>query len=172
MFLVLLDGLDAASELGIVAIDSELALLGEHRERQRGLQGLLLSIDTHDEPLVGTATCQDNVTAWIAIDEAHLVPVGGYLLHEVNGPSGGIVEVVGSHGEVLDAALEEDGRSEGIDIAGATSGAMLVVGIIMLVECGAAEVHRAHGVADEGVDTAIACLGIAGALSEVQVLGG
>ena len=47
---------------------------------------------------------------------------------------------------------------------------MLVVLVIMLVERRTAKVHRAHGVADKGVDASILSLSIARTLSEVQVL--
>ena len=73
---------------------------------------------------------------------------------------------------MLDARLEENGGGKCKDVAGAANGAVLVVGIVEFVQRGAAKVHRADGVADEGVCAGIGGLGIAGALPEVQVLRG
>ena len=97
------------------------------------LQGCAIAGDAGDIPLVASTTSHDAVFARIAINEARLVPVGGYLLHEVDSPGGCIFQVVGSHGEVLHARLEEDGSSQCEDVAGLARGAVLVVLVIMLV---------------------------------------
>ena len=72
---------------------------------------------------------------------------------------------------MLHRALEEDSSGECIDVAGLAYGAVLVVGVVELVEGGATEVHRADGVAYEGVYACVKRFGIAGALSEMKVLG-
>ena len=102
------------------------------------LQGCAVAGDAGDIPLVACTTGHDAVFAGVAIDETRLVPVGGYLLHEVNSPCGSIFEVVGSHSEVLHARLEEDGSGQCEDIAGLACGAMLVVLVIVLVDCASA----------------------------------
>ena len=71
---------------------------------------------------------------------------------------------------MLYAALEEYGRRHGKHIAGLADGAVLVVCTVSFVEGRTAEVHRAHGIPDERMDTGVEGLGVAGTLSEVQVL--
>ena len=73
---------------------------------------------------------------------------------------------------MLHRALEHDGSGKGKDIRCFALTATLVVGIIELVESGTTEIHRTHGVADEGMDAGIASLSITHTLREMQVLTG
>ena len=71
---------------------------------------------------------------------------------------------------MLHATLEQYSCCQGIDITGHTMRATLIIGIVELVQRRTTEVHRAHRIADERMDTAVESLGIASALTEVQVL--
>ena len=161
-------GLHAAVELCVVAIQLHGGAC--RGQADGGFQRLCIGVDACHIPLRTAAAGNDDVAAWITIDESHLIPGGGHLLHEVDGPCRSIIDVVGSQCEVLHAALEQDGSSQCIDIARHAVSASLVVGVVELVECRTSEVHRTYRVANEGVSAAIARFGIAGPLSEVQVL--
>ena len=168
--LLALDGGNAAVELGIIAIDKEFCAFAEEAEVDLRLQRLLVGIDTHDEPVVASTTGDDGVLARIAVDELHLIPSSGHVLHEVNGPCRCIGEVVGRKSEVLNSALEEHSSSESINVGSDTMCAALVAGVIVLVEGRTTEVHRTDGVADEGMQRSVHSLSVARALSEVEVL--
>ena len=129
-------------------------------------------IDAHGVPGVTGAAGKDHVLARIAVDEADFIPLRRDLLHEVHGPLRGVREVVRSHGEVLDGALEEDGRRQGEDVRGAADGARergVVRRVIDLVQRTAAEVHRRHSIPDERVQAGVKGLRIVPDLREMQV---
>ena len=71
---------------------------------------------------------------------------------------------------MLHAALEEHRRCHCKHITCLAGGAVLIIGTITFVEGRATKVHRAHGIPNKGMDTGIEGLGIAGTLSEVEVL--
>ena len=71
---------------------------------------------------------------------------------------------------MLDAALKQNGSGQGIDIAGATIGSMLIISAVTLVQGRATKVHRSHRVADKGMRATILSLSVAGTLSETQIL--
>ena len=158
----------AASKACIIGIGSDgSALLKERTEIEFGLEGVFLGTDAGDEPFRASATGDDGITAGIAVDELHLIPQRGHILHELHSPFGSVGQVVGCHGEMLHARLEEHGGGQGEYIAGATDGTVLVVGIIKFVQRRAAKIHRAHHIADKGVGAGIRSLSIAGTLTEV-----
>ena len=129
-------------------------------------------IDAHGVPGVTGAPGKDHVSARISVDEADFVPLRGHVLHEVHGPLRGVREVVRGQGEVLDGALEEDGRRQGEDVRRAADCARerrVVRRVIDLVQGAAAEVHRRHRIPDERVQAGVEGLRIVPNLREMQV---
>lgn len=131
-----LEGLLAALQLVVVAVDGDLLTGLEHAVEVVGDgHGGVLRVDGGYVPLaVSCLTSQLDVLAGIAADELHVLPCHGHLLHEVDGPGGSVGDVVGSHGEVLDGSLEEDGGGEGVDVGGLAGGAAVVALRVVLVE--------------------------------------
>ena len=118
------------------------------------------------------ATGHHDILAGIAVDEAGLIPCGGYLLHEVNLELRLFSEVARSKSEVLTTRLESNGGSQLEDIAGATCIALARLPVETLLQNCTAIFHRSDGVANKGMEAGMARFHIAETLTEIEVLGG
>ena len=118
------------------------------------------------------AAGQYDVLAGITVDEAGLVPSGGYLLHEVDLELRLLCQVAGRECEVLPAGLEGDGGGEFKDVAGAACVALAGFLVQALLQHCATVFHRGHSVADERMQAGVARFLLAEALTEIEVLAG
>lgn len=162
--------------LAVGTIGEENCLLsGETAKHARfegkGL-GLLLSIHRNEIPAVSMAAGHDDILAWIAVNEARLVPRGGNLLHEVNLELRLLGEVARCEGKVLTAGLEGNGGCQFKDIGGATRVASAGFPVESFLEHGTAIFHRGCGIADEGMQAGVTGFHLAETLTEVEVLAG
>ena len=118
------------------------------------------------------AAGQYDVTARIAVEEAGLVPRRGHGLQEVQFELGQFLKVVRLHGDALDGRLVDNGRCHLEDVGGIAAVTALVVAAQEAVHDGAAPVHRADGIAAEGVHRQFESLAAGVTLAEVDVLAG
>ena len=135
-------------------------------------QRLLLGVEAcHIPYTVGTLASQHHVLAWVAVDEACLLPSGGQLAQEVHLKLWQLLEVVGLHGYALHGSLHRDARGQFEDVGGLAGVTALIVFREVLVHDDASPVHRGRGVAAEGVECQVEGLTDGSLLVEEHILG-
>ena len=116
---------------------------------------------------------QHGILAGIAVDETHVVPCRGHPLHEVDSPFRCVRQVIGCQSKMLHCALEQYRRGQRIHVRCHTLASFRrVLLIIIFIKGAPPEVHAAHRVADERVQSGVESLRIAGTLREIHVLAG
>ena len=80
------------------------------------LERLTCAVDGDEIPSIAMATSEDDILAWITVDNAGLIPCCGDGLEEIDALLGCVGQIVWRKGEELHRVLEGYGRGEGEDL--------------------------------------------------------
>ena len=117
-------------------------------------------------------TGQDAIFSGITVEEHRFVPCSRHLFQEIEGQAGRVGQVVRRDGEILNRVLEQNGRGELEDVGRPARRPAIVRAVVAFVEECPAELHAAHGVANEGMEAGVEGLEVVEMLVEHEVFGG